>query len=135
MPTHASGTFSVKITAQAQDDNAGGAALGRRTIDKQFNGDLEGTSKGRMLAAGTAVTGSAGYVALEIVSAALRGRSGTFVLQHTGTMNRGAPQLTITVVPDSGTGQLVGLTGKMAITIAGGRHSYDFEYTLPDPAP
>ena len=135
MPAHASGTFDVKITPQAQDENAGGAALGRMTLDKQFHGDLEGAGKGQMLAAGTAVKDSAGYVALEIVSGALRGRSGTFVLQHTGTMNRGTPQLAISVVPDSGTGQLVGLAGKMAITVASGKHSYEFEYTLPDPAP
>jgi hypothetical protein len=100
------------------------------SIDKRFHGDLEATSKGEMLMAGTAVEGSAGYVAIEIVSGTLQGRSGTFVLQHSGTMTRGAPQLTITVVPDSGTGQLLGLAGRMTIIIAGGKHSYDFEYTL-----
>lgn len=131
MLTHASGTFEVRITPQPPDDKAGGPAVGRMTIDKQFHGDLEATSKGQMLAAGTAVKDSAGYVALEVVNGALRGRSGTFVLQHNGTMNRGEPQLTITVVPDSGTGQLVGLAGKMAIKIVEGQHSYDFEYTLP----
>jgi hypothetical protein len=102
------------------------------SIDKQFHGDIEGTSKGQMLTAGTAVKGSAGYVAIERVSGTLRGRSGSFVLQHSGTMTRGAPQLSITVVPDSGTGQLVGLTGKMAINIADGKHSYDFEYALAE---
>jgi len=101
-------------------------------IDKQFHGDLEATSKGQMLTAGTAVKGSAGYVAIERVSGALHGRSGTFALQHSGTMTRGAPQLTITVVPDSGTGELLGLAGKMAIKIEDGKHSYDFEYTLAE---
>ena len=106
--------------------------LGRMSIDKQFHGDLEGTSRGQMLTAGTAVTGSAGYVAIEHVSGTLHGRGGTFVLQHSGTMTRGAPQLSITVVPDSGTGELVGLAGQMAIVIADGKHSYDFEYTIAE---
>ena len=100
------------------------------TIDKQFHGDLEATSKGEMLSAVGAVKGSAGYVAIEKVTGKLRGRSGSFVLQHTGTMTRGAPQLSITVVPDSGTGDLVGLTGQMTIHIEAGKHSYEFEYTL-----
>ena len=101
------------------------------SIDKQFHGDLEGTSQGQMLAAGTSVKGSAGYVAIEKVTGTLRGRSGSFVLQHSGTMTRGAPQLLITVVPDSGTDQLAGLTGKMNIIIAAdGKHSYEFEYTI-----
>jgi hypothetical protein len=101
------------------------------SIDKQFHGDLEATSKGQMLTAMTDVKDSAGYVAIERVNGTLNGRSGTFALQHTGTMTRGEPQLVITVVPDSGTGQLVGLTGKMTITIADGKHSYGFDYTLP----
>jgi len=128
---HASGTFDVKLTPQANDEGAGGSTLGRMSIDKQFHGELEGTSKGEMLTAGTSVQGSAGYVAIERVSGTLQGRSGAFVLQHSGTMTRGAPQLTITVVPDSGTGQLAGLAGKMTINIADGKHSYEFEYTLP----
>ncbi len=106
--------------------------LGRMSIDKQFHGDLEATSKGQMLTAGTTVTGSAGYVAIEYVSGTLHGRRGTFVLQHSGTMTRGAPQLSITVVPDSATGELAGLAGQMAIVIADGKHSYDFEYTLAE---
>lgn len=128
MTTHASGTFEVKLNPQ--DDKPEDATLGRMTIDKQFHGDLEGTSKGQMLTAGTAIKGSAGYVAIEKVSGTLHGRKGTFVLQHTGMMTRGAPQLTITVVPDSGTGELEGLMGRMAINIADSKHSYDFEYTL-----
>jgi hypothetical protein len=130
MTLRASGTFDVKLTAQEWDDKAEKATLGRMSIDKRFHGDLEATSKGEMLTAGTSVKGSAGYVALERVNGTLQGRTGAFVLQHSGTMTRGAPQLTITVVPDSGTGQLAGLAGKMTITIADGKHSYDFEYSL-----
>jgi hypothetical protein len=102
------------------------------SIDKQFHGDIEGTSKGQMLTAMTEVKGSAGYVAIERVSGTLHGRRGSFALQHTGIMNRGAPQLSITVVPDSGTGQLAGITGKFDIKIADGKHSYEFDYTLPE---
>ena len=127
---HASGTFDVKLTPQATDDS--GAPLGRMSIDKQFHGDLEGTSKGEMLSAITAVKGSAGYVAIERFSGTLHGRRGTFVLQHNGIMTRGAPDLTITVVPDSGTDQLVGIAGKMGIEIKDGKHFYDFEYTLAE---
>jgi len=127
---HARGTFEVKLTPQADGD--AGAGLARMILDKQFHGDLEATSQGQMLSAGTAVQGSAGYVALERVSGTLLGRTGTFVLQHHGLMNRGTPSLTITVVPDSGTGELTGLAGTMGIEIAEGRHSYDFEHTLPE---
>ena len=128
--THATGTFDVKVVPQT-DDKAD-PNLGRMTIDKQFHGDLEGTSKGQMLTGMTEVKGSAGYVAIEKVTGTLKGRSGSFILQHTGVMNRSVPQLTITVVPDSGTGQLAGLTGKLTINIANGKHSYDFEYSLPE---
>ena len=113
-------------------DVAPGSTLAGLTLDKVFRGDLEGTSAGRMLSAGTEVKGSAGYVAIERVSGTLRGRAGTFVLQHNGVMTRGAGQLTITVVPDSGTGDLTGLAGAMTIDITDGKHLYDFEYTLPD---
>ncbi len=131
--THASGTFEVKLTPQKPDNKeAEGANLGRMSINKKFYGDLEATSKGEMLSAMTEVKGSAGYVAIERVSGALHSRSGTFVLQHNGTMTRGAPELSITVVPDSGTGQLVGLAGKMTIKIAEGKHFYEFDYTLPE---
>jgi hypothetical protein len=130
--THATGTFDVKLTPQPSEDKSDDATLGRMTIEKQIHGDLEATSKGQMLTAGTPVKGSAGYVAVERVSGTLHGRTSTFILQHTGTMNRGALQLSITVVPDSGTGRLTGLTGKMGIQIADGKHSYDFAYTLPD---
>jgi hypothetical protein len=129
---HASGTFEVKLVPQAPDDKSEDATLGRMSIDKQFRGDLEGSSKGQMLSAVTSVKGSAGYVAIEQVSGTLQGRKGSFVLQHSGTMTRGKPQLLITVVPDSGTDELVGLTGKMTINIVDGKHSYDFEYTLAE---
>jgi hypothetical protein len=101
-------------------------------IDKHFHGDLEATSRGEMLMAGTSVKGSAGYVAIEAVTGKLHGREGSFVLQHSGMMTRGVPRLTVTVVPDSGTGGLAGLSGSMAINVAAGKHSYEFEYTLPE---
>jgi hypothetical protein len=128
--THATGTFEVKLTPQTSSDAAQDANLGRLTIDKQFHGAIEGTSKGQMLTAGTSVKGSAGYVAMEQVSGTLDGHAGSFILQHTATMNRGVPQLSITVVPDSGTGELAGLSGKMNIIISEGKHSYDFEYAI-----
>jgi hypothetical protein len=120
------GTFDVEV----QPLSSGDETPGRFSLLKWFHGDLEGTSRGEMLTAGTSVAGSAGYVAIEKVDGSLRGRAGTFVLQHTGTMTRGAPQLTITVVPDSGTGDLSGLAGQMSIVIEQGKHSYDLEYTL-----
>jgi hypothetical protein len=131
MTSRATGTFEVKVIPQDASDSPG---VGRMLLDKQFHGDLEATSKGQMLAAGTAVKGSAGYVAMEQVSGKLKGRTGTFVLQHSGTMNRGEPQLSVTVVPDSGTGELAGLSGKMDIIIEGGKHSYVFEYTIASEA-
>jgi hypothetical protein len=129
--THASGTFEVKMTPQAQDDKTAGP-VGRFAIDKQFHGSLDGTSQGEMLAVGTAVEGSAGYVAMEQVTGTLDGRSGAFALQHSGTMTRGTPELSVTVVPDSGTGQLVGLSGKMTINIVDGKHLYEFDYAIPE---
>jgi hypothetical protein len=127
---HATGTFEVKLKPRT-DEDVGDPTVGRMSIDKQFHGDLEATSKGQMLAVQGEVKGSAGYVAMERVTGTLAGHSGSFALQHTGTMNRGVPQLSVTVVPDSGTGELVGLSGKMNIIIADGKHSYEFEYTLP----
>ena len=129
MTTRASGTFEVRLSPQA-DGEEGGACVGRMLIDKRFSGDLEATSRGQMLAVRTKVEGSAGYVALELVTGALQGRAGTFVLQHGGTMRRGAQQLSITVVPDSGTGELEGLAGRMEIAVGDGGHSYEFDYTL-----
>jgi uncharacterized protein DUF3224 len=130
---HASGTFQVTLKPETSDDKSEGLALGRMSISKQFHGDLEGTSEGEMLTAGSGgVKGSGAYVAIERVSGTLHGRNGTFILQHRGTMTRGAAELTITVVPDSGTAQLAGLAGKMDIKINEGKHSYDFEYTLAE---
>lgn len=127
----ASGAFDVKITPQTNSGGEGGA-VGRMALDKQYHGDLEATAKGEMLTAGTAVEGSAVYVAIEQVSGTLHGKAGAFALYHTGVMTRGAPHLSITVVPDSGTGQLAGLAGTMLIRIEpGGKHFYDFDYTLP----
>ena len=131
MTKHASGTFEVKLSPQ-EDDFATAAGLGRITIDKTFQGDLAGSSKGQMLAAMTEVKGSAGYVAIERVTGTLHGHQGSFVLQHNGIMDRNSPQLSVVVVPDSGTDALVGLTGKMAINIADGKHSYEFEYSITE---
>ena len=130
MTTRATGTFDVTLNPLDTYDKADDSPMRRMSIDKQFHGDLEATSKGEMLSAGTAVKTSAGYVAIEHVSGTLSGRKGTFVLQHSGTMNRGTPLLSVTVVPDSGTGDLAGLSGKMAIIIEGGKHSYEFDYTI-----
>ena len=132
MLKRASGTFEVKVTPQQAEVNVGDPTVGRLALEKQFHGDLVATSKGQMLAVGTDVKGSAGYVAMERVRGTLDGRDGTFALQHSGTMTRGAPQLTVTVVPDSGTGQLAGLAGKMDIKIVDGKHLFEFEYTLPE---
>jgi len=127
MTSRATGTFEVKMTPQDAPETPG---VGRMLLDKQFHGDLDATAKGQMLTAMTAVQGSAGYVAIEQVSGKLKGRAGTFMLQHDGIMNRGKPQLSIKVVPDSGTGELAGLSGTMDIIIEGGKHSYVFDYAL-----
>ena len=125
----AKGTFEVKLKPQV-DESVGDPTVGRMSLDKQFHGDLEATSKGQMLAVQGDVKGSAGYVAMERVIGTLGGKTGSFALQHTGTMNRGEPQLSVTVVPDSGTGELAGLSGKMSITIAEGKHFYELEYAI-----
>ena len=127
----ANGTFEVKLEPQHPSDQAQAVKLGRMTIDKQFAGDLAASSAGEMLAAMSGVEGSAGYVALERVTGTLHGRHGSFFLQHSGLMARGVQQLEITVVPDSGTEELAGLAGRMAIIIEGGEHRYEFTYTLP----
>jgi hypothetical protein len=128
MANNAKGTFDVKLTPE--QDASAESVVGRMTIDKQFHGDLEGTSKGLMVMAGTAVQGSAGYVALEKVSATIDGKNGTFYLQHNGIMNRGDGKLSVVVIPDSGTDGLTGLSGSMSIIIEDGKHFYDFEYTI-----
>jgi hypothetical protein len=131
---HATGPFEVKMTPQKPDNPIEEAAnIARMTGDKQWHGDLEGTSKFVMLAIPPDAKGSGVYVALERVTATLKGRSGSFLLHHTGIMNRGVPELSISVAPDSGTGQLTGITGKVTINIGPDKkHSYDFEYSLPD---
>jgi hypothetical protein len=129
MSEMAKGTFEVKAAPVAADagDESG---IGRLTLDKKFSGDLEGSSRGQMLGFRSATEGSAGYVAMEKVTGKIGGRSGSFVLQHNGTMTRNAPHLNVTVVPDSGTGEFTGIAGTMTIIIAGGKHSYEFAYTI-----
>jgi hypothetical protein len=128
----ASGPFEVTLAPLASAWPADPAPLGRVSIEKQFTGDLSASSRGEMLSASGSVKGSAGYVAIEKVTGTLHGREGTFVLQHSGTMNRGVPTLSITVIPDTGTGELAGLTGSMQISIDNKRHSYVFDYSFAD---
>jgi hypothetical protein len=131
--SHANGTFTVKLTPQKPDnDEAAAANLGRMSLAKKFEGDLQGNSTGEMLSVMSEVKGSAGYVAIERVTGSLAGRSGSFALQHYGIMARGEPQLTVSVVPDSATGQLTGLSGRLNIKIENGQHFYEFEYALPE---
>lgn len=122
----ASGTFEVSLVPASDPESP----VGRLTLTKTFRGDLEATSTGEMLAFGTAVEGSAGYVAIEHVTGTLQGRTGSFALQHSGTMDRGAPTLSVGVVPDSGTEELLGLSGGMSIDIVAEEHRYTFQYTL-----
>ncbi len=122
----ATGSFDVTLTPAGTPD----APIGMMTIAKTFHGDLAGTSAGQMLAVRTGVEGSAGYVAMERVTATLAGHTGSFALQHSGTMDKGAQSLSVTVVPDSGTEALAGLTGSMDIRIEGGKHHYSFRYSL-----
>jgi hypothetical protein len=132
MPNHATGTFEVKLTpfdpAFKSEDNS----IGRYSLDKQFHGALEATSKGEMLSGMGTVKGSGGYVAIERITGTLDGRTGTFILQHNGTMQNGVYHMNVVVVPDSGTAQLTGLQGSMEIIIKDTKHSYDFTYSLPD---
>jgi hypothetical protein len=128
MTNHATGTFEVKLTPQ--DDKSEDKLLGRMSIDKQWHGEIEGSSTGQMLTGGDVNTGSAGYVAMEKFTGAVKGRKGTFILQHSATMTKGEGDLTITVVPDSGTDDLKGIRGKLTIRIENGKHFYDLEYSL-----
>lgn len=130
MTVHARGTFDVDLKPLEGDTTF--PALGRLSIDKRFYGELEATSRGQMLSAFSGVEGSAGYVAIEAVSGSLHGRRGAFILQHHGIMTRGVGDLSIVVIPDSGTEELTGLTGKVTILIEDGLHSYDFEYSLEE---
>jgi hypothetical protein len=124
------GPFEVKMERQPAYDTAEGTSLGRSTFTKQFQGDLTGTSTGEMLGAMTETKGSAGYVALERISGTLHGRTGSFVVVHRGLLNRGASELMITIVPDSGTGELKGISGQMTIEIVEGKHYYSIAYSL-----
>ncbi len=127
------GKFEVRINPlDTHHQGTDGINLGRMSIDKSFSGELNATSKGEMLSATTSVKGSAGYVAIEQVTGTLSGRRGSFVLQHFGTMDKGKDRLILEVLPDSGTDQLVGLTGNMAIIIEDTQHYYEFEYLLVD---
>lgn len=131
MAQHIRGPFDVKTTPQPATDGVGDPLIGRMSLDKHFHGDLEGASLGQMLASGSlSVKGSAGYVAMERVDGTLMGKRGSFVLQHSSTMNRGVPTQSITVVPDTGTDELVGLTGRMTIDIVDKKHFYNFEFDL-----
>jgi hypothetical protein len=132
MSTRVKGRFEVTMKPEPPYDTVDGVALARVRFDKQFHGELEATSQVEMLSAGGPVKGSAGYVAMERVVGTLQGRAGSFVLQHLGVMNRGAPSLQIAVVPDSGTGALRGIRGTMGIEIVEGKHYYDFEYAIED---
>ena len=132
--TRAIGPFDVKVAPVAPDGVYEDELLGRLTLDKQFHGDLEATSRGQMLTGGTAVKGSAGYVAVERVTGTLHGKRGSFVLMHRGTMRGGKFDLSVIVVPDSGTDELTGITGQMAIIMEGKSHSYEFDYTINPPA-
>ena len=131
MSAIAKGSFTVELKPQAEPNAADGVSLGRMSLDKRFEGDLIAAGKGEMLTALTAVKGSAGYVAIERVTGTLHGRSGSFVFQHAGTMNQGVQQLSIGVVPGSGTGALTGITGTFTLNIVDGKHFYEFEYSLP----
>jgi hypothetical protein len=128
MTMQISGEFDVKVTPAAPGDKEND----RFYLDKTYHGALDATGKGQMLTAMTPVRESAGYVAIERVEGTLQGRKGSFILQHYGTLARGVPDQIVAVVPDSGTGELEGLTGRMKIRIEkGGKHFYEFEYSLP----
>ena len=131
MTRHAEGTFDANTTPLAADEALVGTLIGRYSLVKQYHGALEATGKGEMLGAGDLAKGNAGYVAIEQVDGTLDGHTGAFALQHMGTMEGGSYKLTVVVVPGSGTGDLAGIGGTLAITIAAGKHSYAFDYTLP----
>lgn len=129
---HIHGTFDVTVTPQPATEGIGDPAISRMALEKVFHGDLSGTSKGQMLASmSPEVKGSAGYVAMERVDGTLHGKRGSFVLQHSSTMNRSVPTQSIVVVPDTGTGELVGLSGSMTISVVEKKHFYDFTFELP----
>jgi len=129
---HATGAFDVKLLPLTLSEQSADPKLGRMSIEKQYHGELEATAKGEMLTAQSEVKDSGVYVAVERVTGILNGKKGSFAMHHTGVMNRSKPELKITVVPDSGTDDLKGLTGTMSIRIESGKHFYDFEYSLPE---
>ena len=131
MPAVAKGSFTVTITPEGEPDTVDGVSLGRMSLAKQFVGDLAGVGSGTMLSARGTTDGSAGYVAIERITGTLHGKTGSFVLQHGGTMLAGDQSLAITVVPGSGTSELAGLSGALTLTIVDGRHDYELEYSLP----
>jgi hypothetical protein len=131
MAQRASGPFEVTMKPVASPEEDGGTTIGRMLLDKQYSGDLVGSGSGEMLTAMTSTKGSAAYVAIERVSATLDGKQGSFVLQHAGTMDRGADQLSISIVPDSGTEQLSGIAGTLAIRMVERQHFYELDYVLP----
>jgi len=128
----ATGSFEVILQPLSNTEVTPDALFGRLLLTKKFSGDLTATARGQMLSAGTSTRGSAGYVAIDHVTGSLEGRQGSFVLQHSGSMNRGVPTLSIMVVPDSGTGELTGLAGTLSINIIDGKHFYDFIYSIPE---
>lgn len=131
MTRHAEGTFEAKTTPLAAGDSLAGTQIGRYALVKQYHGDLDATAQGEMLSAGDLAAGNAGYVAIEQVTGTLSGHTGSFALQHIGTMEAGSYKLSVVVVPGSGAGQLKGIAGTLTIIIANGKHSYTFDYTLP----
>jgi hypothetical protein len=131
LPGHAAGAFEVKISPLTLSEQSADPKMGRMSIEKQYHGELEAIAKGEMLTAQSEMKVSGVYVAVERVSGTLNGKKGSFAMHHTGVMNRGKPELRISVVPDSGTEDLQGLTGTMKIRIENGKHFYDFDYSLP----
>ncbi|MGK5078100.1 DUF3224 domain-containing protein [Janthinobacterium sp. HLX7-2] len=132
MMAHITGQFDVAISPETLSDTAAQSGLGRLSLNKRYHGALDASAQGEMLSVRASVAGSAGYVALERVDGTLDGRRGSFYLQHSGSMTRGTPTLSVTVVPDTGTGQLLGLSGSLAIRIEGGKHYYDFSYDISE---
>jgi hypothetical protein len=128
MTHHAHGAFTVKVQPLSPAPADG---LGRFSIDKEIHGDLEATTKGEMFSGGDPKQGTAGYVAIEVVTGTLNGKQGSFALQHSGTMDSSGPKLNVLVVPGSGTGELKGIAGTFAIKIENGQHFYTLDYTLP----
>lgn len=131
MATRVSGSFEVKMVPLEPSETIKEAAIGRMSLEKRYDGELDAVGRGEMLTVHGAVDGSAGYVAIERVIGTLQGRAGGFALQHNGIMNRGEPSLYVVVVPDSGTGELAGLSGRMSLSNNNGEHAYEFEFELP----